>query len=375
MNQKTPPIERPMNALELELRYPLGEAMPELGRTLDVAPGIKWIRMGLPFALNHINLWLLRDELPDPDHAGRMLQGWTVVDCCISRAESMAQWQQIFDNELDGLPVLRVICTHMHPDHIGLAAWICERWTTPGHVCRLWISATDYGVARIATLTPSGFGGGDYSAAFYAANGMTDSGHLAQIRARTNYFTNLVPAVPRSFKRMQDGDVIRIGGRDWSCISGYGHAPEHIALYCGEARVLIGGDMMLPRISTNVSVHENEPESNPLRQFLDSIDKFKPLHADTLTLPAHGKPFTGLHTRIRQLHDHHDDRLAEVMQACAGQPCSGSDIVPVMFKRELDLHQMTFAMGESIAHLHLLWLDGRLARSRDSDGIFRFAAA
>jgi glyoxylase-like metal-dependent hydrolase (beta-lactamase superfamily II) len=363
-----------MNALEMELTYPLGDAMPELGSTLDVAPGIKWIRMGLPFALNHINLWLLRDDMQDPNRAGHQLQGWTVVDCCISRAESMAQWQQIFDGELEGLPILRVICTHMHPDHIGLAAWLCQRWTTPTHTCRLWISATDYGVAKIATLMPSGFGGGDQSAAFYAANGMTNAEHLAQIKARTNYFTNLVPAVPRSFKRMQDGDVIQVGGRDWLCISGYGHAPEHIALYCAESRILIGGDMMLPRISTNVSVHENEPEANPLKQFLDSIDKFKPLHADTLTLPSHGKPFTGLYTRIRQLHDHHNERLAEVMQACAEAPCSGNDIVPVMFKRELDLHQMTFAMGEAIAHLHLLWLDGRLSRTRDADGVFRFSA-
>lgn len=174
---------------------------------------------------------------------------------------------------------------------------------------------------------------------------------------------------------MQDGDVIAIGGQDWLCISGYGHAPEHIALYCAKLRVLIGGDMMLPRISTNVSVHENEPEANSLRQFLDSIDKFKPLDADTLTLPAHGKPFKGLHTRIDQLHDHHRERLNEVIQACQAQPCSAADIVPIMFKRALDLHQMTFAMGEAIAHLHLLWLDGQLRREADSKGIFRFSMA
>ena len=360
-----------MNALELQLNYPLGETLPAPGTALDVAPGIKWIRMSLPFSLNHINLWLLRDEMDGP---GGKLQGWTVVDCCISRAESKADWQQIFDTELEGLPILRVICTHMHPDHIGLAHWLCERWTTPGHICRLWISATDYGVAHLASISPTGFGSGAPSAAFYASHGLVNAEYLAQITARTNYFTDLVPAVPRAFRRMMDGDVIAIGGSLWACISGYGHAPEHIALYCMATRTLIGGDMMLPRISTNVSVHENEPEANPLKQFLDSIDKFKALHTDTLTLPAHGKPFTGLYKRIEQLHDHHRERLAEVMHACAAAPCSAADIVPVMFKRELDVHQMTFALGEAVAHLHLLWFDARLVRALNADGIYRFRA-
>ena len=363
-----------MNELELQLDYPLGDALPPPGGTLNVVPGIKWVRMSLPFALNHINLWLLRDEIDGPQ--GRV-QGWTVVDCCISRDESKAQWQQVFDGELEGLPILRVICTHMHPDHIGLAHWMCERWTTPEHVCRLWISATDYGVARLASVSPTGFGGGEYSAAFFASHGMTSADDLAQIRARTNYFKNLVPDVPRSFVRMRGGDVITIGSHAWHCISGYGHAPEHIALYCADVAgtpMLIGGDMMLPRISTNVSVHDNEPESNPLTLFLNSIDKFKPLDASTLTLPAHGKPFTGLHRRIEQLHEHHAERLAEVMQACGAKPCSAADIVPIMFKRELDLHQMTFAMGEAVAHLHTLWFGGQLRRALDADGIYRFAA-
>jgi glyoxylase-like metal-dependent hydrolase (beta-lactamase superfamily II) len=179
--------------------------------------------------------------------------------------------------------------------------------------------------------------------------------------------------VPRQFRRMMDGDLIDMGGRSWRCISGYGHAPEHISLYCAELGVLIGGDMMLPRISTNVSVFESEPESDPLRLFLESVDKFRHLPADTLTLPSHGKPFTGLHQRIEQLHAHHRDRLAEVMEACAEKPCSAADVLPVLFKRKLDLHQMTFAMGESIAHLHALWFAGHLRRTLHPDGVYRFA--
>jgi glyoxylase-like metal-dependent hydrolase (beta-lactamase superfamily II) len=348
-----------MNLLERELHYPLGDTLPAPGASLAVAPGVKWIRMALPFALDHINLWLLADEID-----GR--RGWTVVDCCIDRAESRAQWEQVFESQLEGLPILRVIVTHMHPDHIGLAHWLCERWNA-----RLWISATDYSVARINTLESTG-NGGKGAADFFAAHGLTDPEALAQIRNRKGYYSGLVPGLPRQYKRMQDHDVIRIGGREWRCIAGYGHAPEHIALYCDELKVLISGDMMLPRISTNVSVYEMEPEANPLAQFLESIDRFAPLPEDTLTLPSHGKPFQHLHARIRQLHDHHRDRLAEVMEACSEKPCSAHDVLPVLFKRKLDLHQTTFAMGESVAHLHMLWFAGRLSRQAGRDGVWQF---
>lgn len=349
------------DTLEQALHYPLGETLPAPGTALSVAPGVKWLRMALPFALNHINLWLLRDEVDG-------VAGWSLVDCGISNAETQAQWEQVFATELDGLPVLRVIVTHMHPDHIGLAHWLCERWQV-----RLWISATDYTMARLGSQGPTGFGG-EAAAAFFASHGLTDPEAVAKIKARGSYYPSLVPAVPSQFRRLQDGDTLVIGGRGWRCISGYGHAPEHIALYCPELQVLVGGDMMLPRISTNVSVYDQEPEANSLKLFLDSIDKFKTLPAQTLTLPAHGKPFTGLHARIAQLHAHHRDRLAEVLLACTEQPCSAAQMLPVLFKRTLDLHQTTFAMGEAIAHLHALWFEGRLQRRRGDDGIYRFEA-
>ena len=363
-----------MNLLEQQLDYPFGTTLPGTGTALEIAPGIKWIRMALPFALDHINLWLLRDAMDDANTPGDKRQGWTVVDCCISQEASRAQWETIFSSQLEGLPILRVIVTHMHPDHIGLAHWLCQRWSTAQHACRLWISATDYHMARLGTQSTTGFGG-DSAARFFAAHGLTDPQSLEKIRARTGYYPSLVPEVPASFCRLMDGDTVRIGGRDWHCISGYGHAPEHIALYCTEAGILISGDMVLPRISTNVSVYDVEPEANSLALFLTSIDKFLTLDSGTLTLPSHGKPFRGLHTRIKQLQEHHRDRLGEVMQACTERPCSAADILLIMFKRELDLHQTTFAMGESIAHLHLLWFDGQLRRTLDHDGIYRFSLA
>ncbi len=357
-----------MNLLEQALTYPLdtptGETLPAPGHTLTLAPGVKWIRMALPFALNHINLWLLRDTL-----GGR--EGWTVVDCCIDHAQSREQWHQIFANELEGLPILRVIATHMHPDHIGLAHFLCDHWTTPDWTCRLWISATDYNAARMACQVAAGHGG-EAAASFVASHGISNPEFLGMIRERTSYYANLVPRVPSNYVRLMDGMKLSIGGNDWHCISGYGHAPEHIALHCPALNLLISGDMILPRISTNVSVYDLEPEANPLALFLDSINRFTPLSPDTLTLPSHGKPFIGLHERIRQLHAHHADRLQEVIDACKQSPQTAHDIVAIMFKRQLDLHQLTFAQGEALAHLHKLWFEGQLRRTL-ANGVYRFS--
>jgi glyoxylase-like metal-dependent hydrolase (beta-lactamase superfamily II) len=355
-------MERPVGLDYQVIVHPHEERVPQPGEAIPVAPGIWWIRMPLPFALDHINLWLLRDRIDGVD-------GWTVVDCCIARDEARAQWEQVFATQLQGLPILRVIVTHMHPDHIGLADWLCKRWNAP-----LWISSTDYHVARVLTTAGDTLAGGDAAADFFASHGLTDPESVAKIRARSSYYATLVPAVPECYVRMLDGDTVTIGGHAWRCIVGYGHAPEHIALYCADLGLLLGGDMMLPRISTNVSVHAGEREANPLRLFLDSIAKFKLLPADTLGLPSHGKPFTGIHRRVEQLQEHHRDRQAELRAACTARPHTAAEALPILFKRELDLHQTTFAMGETIAHLHLLWFSGQVQRTRDDDGIWRFHA-
>jgi glyoxylase-like metal-dependent hydrolase (beta-lactamase superfamily II) len=348
------------NPAEAALHHPLGDTLPEPGRSIEVAPGVRWLRMPLPFALDHINLWLLRDAVE-----GR--EGWSIVDCGVANDTTRALWQQVFEHELQGLPVLRVIVTHMHPDHIGLAHWLCERWR-----CRLWISATDWNAARVASTATTGFGG-EAAAAFFALHGLSDPDSLQKVRERANYYASMVPQVPRAYRRLMDGQAVAIGGRGWRCIAGYGHAPEHIALFCAELGVLISGDMVLPRISTNVSVIDIEPEADPLPLYLASIEAMRALPAGTLVLPSHGKPFTGLHTRIGQLQAHHDERFAEVIEACTVKPCHAAELLPVLFKRPLDLHQTTFAMGESVAHLHALAGQGRLRAERGGDGVLRFA--
>lgn len=345
-----------MNLLEHEIHYPLGEEMPGAGSCLDVAPGIKWIRMGLPFALNHINLWLLRDRFDDG--AGPR-EGWTVIDCCVASDSSRAQWKQIFAGQLEGLPIVRVLVTHMHPDHIGLAHWLCNRWDAP-----LWISATDYHAALVACNPPASHNleGGARNAAFYERHGLDDPAFLEHVLQRTAYYSQLVPSLPGSYRRLMDRERLAIGAHTWECIAGYGHAPEHMALYCAELQVLISGDMVLPRISTNVSVHANEPQGDPLGWFLDSLQRYLPFPEDTLVLPSHGKPFRGLHTRIHQLEDHHAERLDEVRAACTLGPTNAAKVMQAMFRRPLNPHEMTFALGEALAHLNYLWRRGELQR-------------
>lgn len=353
-----------MNALESQLDYVFGDTLPEPGHVMEVAPGVRWLRMGLPFALNHINLWLLADEMDTPN--GRQ-RGWTVVDCGIATDDTRQAWERIFADELEGLPILRVLVTHCHPDHVGLAEWLCQRWQAP-----LWMSTGEYAFARVMSAALPG-AEGTAATPHFQRHGLADPQTIATLQGRNTYYQDLVPAVPRSYHRLQDGHAVAIGGRDWEIITGFGHSPEHVSLYCRDLNVLISGDMVLPRISTNVSVFAIEPESNPVQQYLDSLKKYAQLPADALVLPSHGKPFRGLHTRIEQLNDHHRQRLAEVLEACA-TPQTGVDILPVMFKRALDTHQLSFALGEAVAHLHKLWYDGAVRRLVGEDGVYRFVA-
>jgi glyoxylase-like metal-dependent hydrolase (beta-lactamase superfamily II) len=348
-----------MNPLEQELRYPLGETLAPSGQTLEIAQGIYWIRMALPFALDHINLWLLKDQINGTD-------GWTIVDCCLDNPQARSQWGEVFASSLQGLPVLRVVVTHMHPDHLGLAHWLCAHWQVP-----LWISATDYHTAKNLISNAPGHEGLQ-AIEFFKSHGLTDESVHDALRDRTLQFGHMVPALPKQFVRLYDGLQFNIGGQVWHCISGYGHAPEHMALHCPAQNILISGDMVLPRISSNISVYDNEPEANPLQMFLDSLQKFVHLPADCLVLPSHGKPFTGMHQRISQLMLHHTERLADIMKVCPPEGVTAYQMLAVLFKRQMDAHQTTFALGESLAHLHYLWFSGAMSRHRGSDGVYRF---
>jgi glyoxylase-like metal-dependent hydrolase (beta-lactamase superfamily II) len=351
-----------MNPLEQQLTYPFGDTIPGRACRQEVAPGVFWIRMPLPFALDHINLWLVRDEF-------RGRRGWTLIDCGIASDETRGLWDQVIASELDGEPIVRVLCTHTHPDHVGLAGMLTERFDAP-----LWMTLGEYAMGRLLSAVMPGVDG-ESAHRHFRRHGVPEGDELESIRRRNSrYFASLVPSMPLRFRRIADGETVRIGSREWRVIVGTGHSPEHAALYSAQDGLLVSGDMVLPRISTNVSVFDLEPESDPVTWYLASLQRFDACRPDTLVLPSHGRPFRHLHIRMQQLRDHHAERLGAVEAACRERPMTAYEIVPVMFHRQFDTHQLTFALGESLAHLHALWHRDRLARVQDGNGVVRFSA-
>jgi glyoxylase-like metal-dependent hydrolase (beta-lactamase superfamily II) len=328
------------------------EGPPPGGTLVEVAEGVHWLRMPLPFALNHINLWLLEDG-----------PGWTVVDTGLATDETRTLWQQIHQTGLAGRPVTRVLVTHFHPDHMGLAGWLCRHWQAP-----LFVTETEWLWGRMLSVDQDDASFAEEQLPFYRRTG-ADEATIQIFAGRGNPYWRRVSAVPRRFERLADGMALTIGGRIWRIVVGRGHAPEHACLHCPELGVLISGDQVLPKISPNVSIWPTEPDGNPLALYLASLAKLRgAVPEDVLVLPSHNLPFRGLHTRIDQLASHHDDRLAEVEAACAA-PKSAIELVPVLFRRALDPHQLGFAIGETLAHLRYLERIGSLTRSDRPDGV------
>ena len=335
----------------MSLEYPFPE-VPAPGTTLEVASGIHWLSMPLPFQLDHINLWLAEEE-----------EGWTVIDTGIGNAQTRALWEQILQNRV----VKRVIVTHYHPDHAGNAAWLCQRYGV-----ELWMTQGEYLTAHAVRSSTAGYTT-DAVLSVFRKNGL-DEQRASGMGGRGNRYAALVPEFPLSYRRIIEGDQIEIGKHRWRAIVGHGHAPEHLSLYAKNLNTLIAGDMLLSTISTNVSVWSIDPEGDPLRLFLDSIARYRDLPKDVLVLPSHGKPFRGAHDRVEQLEKHHQDRLGELLDALK-KPQSAAELLSVLFRRPLDAHQTFFAMGEAIAHLHYLYYAGRATRARGEDGIMRYATS
>lgn len=330
-----------------------GIPVPAKGGVAELAPGVLWVRLALPFALDHINVWLLADG-----------PGWTLVDTGVANDATREAWERLSREVLGGRPLTRVVATHYHPDHMGLAGWLARR-----DGAELWCSREEWLHARLYSCQPLDEARAGFQS-FYGRAGVPE-GELPPLVEQARSYKRFVPDVPASHRRLQDGEELRVGGTTWRVVVGRGHSPEHVCLHAPALGFLVGGDQVLPSITPNVSIWPSEPEADPVGEFLASTRALRRLPEDVLVLPSHGRPFTGLHRRLDELAEHHRQRLEEVFTSCDA-PRTAHEVTRAMFPRALDPHQTTFAIGEGLAHLNHLVEAGRLRRERRAGEPDRF---
>ena len=352
-----PVPDRPGNRAPLEragLFYPFGTWVPGPAELFEVVDGIFWLRMPLPFGLDHINLWLLDDG-----------DGWALVDTGVAMPQVTALWRQLFAGPMQGRPITRLIVTHYHPDHIGLAGWIAKRFGV-----QLEIARAEFMLARVLCLdiqdAPP-----EEAVAFSVRAGWPEAAIEAMRAQGWGRFHKIIHPLPTGFKRLRDGDALTIGRRRFQVVTGSGHSPEHSCLVADD--VMISGDQVLPRITSNVSVYPTEPYADPLGDWLDSIDRLRALDPSLLVLPAHNEPFTGLHARLDQLAADHEAKLAKLVDFCR-EPRTAFESFSTLFKKPITEADYGIATGEAVAHLHWLEERGRVARLIGDDGVDRFVA-
>lgn len=346
----------PRSPAGVALEYPFEAPQPD-GSVTAVAPGVLWARLPMPMALDHINVWLLRGD-----------DGWTIVDTGLATDATRALWERIVAERLDGAPVRALVCTHFHYDHAGLASWITERFDVP-----LYMSLGEFLMMRVldraAAPVPS-----PEQRQFYARAGMPPE--RAERVFETLRRDPFLPPRQSQFRRLRGGDVLAIGPRRWQVLIGEGHSPEHVCLYCAEDRLLIGGDQLLPRISSNVLVNAFEPEGNPLALWLESLERLERCAADTIVLPSHQSAFRGLHARVQELRQHHRRQFEELRRVVAGRgACTAFEAMTALYPRLRHAADDMLALGETVAHLSWLRYRGMLERRLEADEAFRYGLA
>lgn len=341
------------------LEYPF-DTVPPHGRTLEVAPGVHWIRMPLPYALDHINLWALDD---DP--------GWAVVDTGVRTERTAELWRELFHRAPDRRPLSRVFVTHMHPDHVGMAGWLTRKFGV-----RLWMTRVEYMACRVL-VSDTGREAPPEAIAFYRRAGWQESA-LENYRARFGNFGKHIHPLPDAHMRLHDGQTVRIGKHDWRVVVGAGHSPEHACLYCPALKVLISGDQVLPRISSNVSVYPLEPDADPMSEWLASLTAIRrAVPDDVLVLPSHNEPFRGLHARIDWLERGQHHALQRLRRLLA-EPRRAIDVFGALFARSIgpdNVPLLGMATGEALACLNYLVLRGEAGVTQDDNGVAWYRAA
>lgn len=338
----------------LTFPYP---APPNPGEITEVAPGVLWCRLALPFLLDHVNVYFIEDG-----------GGWTLVDTGLGDKATQAAWTPLLEGLLSRRPLTRIIATHYHPDHVGSAGLLLRHFDVP-----LYMTSTEYLQSLNLHLDPGALEAEHYRR-FYLEHGL-DLETTERVVTGGHAYLKLMSGLPPTYRRVVAGDVLEIGGRTFEVLTGGGHSPEQIMLVCRAEKLFFAADQVLAKISPNVSVSAVDPEGDPLGQYLRSLASLREyIPPDVLVLPGHNLPFKGLRMRITELIRHHDTRCKLILQACRIAPRSASELVPFVFTRALDPHQLGFAFSEVLAHVNYMLRTGALRRVPSGDGIRRAIA-
>jgi len=336
------------------LEYPWNTEVPDFGSLIEVASGIFWTRLPLPWALDHINVYIIDDG-----------DGWTIIDTGIDGAQTQKCWQLIAETICAEKPIKRVICTHFHHDHAGSAGWLCDLHGAP-----LWMSETEYLYAKTVSLEKEPESYGSMVSFLIKAGLQVDDPEKAKIMA-VDMMSGGIGPIPQSYIRLMDGSEFEMGGRTWRVITGRGHSPEHACLECLDEPILISGDQVIAEISSIVGVYGDQPLANPLALWLESLDRLRAAHPDALVLPSHKRPFKGLHRRLQDLTDDHSSKLQKIAGFCGGDQKTALQIIKPLFGRTLQPFDLILALSETVAHIHLLVELGVLSRIEE-DNVWQF---
>ena len=333
------------------MTYPFS-APQTAAEVVDISPDIKWLRLPMPYALNHVNVYLLRVDT-----------GWLLIDTGLDSPEIRAIWEDVMSGPFKGETVVGIYCTHYHVDHAGLAGYLSERWQVP-----LFMSYKEYFTLRGWPMDLQQVHW--QHAAFFRRAGLPDEllpGTLVMFD-----FSKEISPLPPSFARLREGDLLAVAGGDWRIMTAEGHSPEHAMLFSAQRLLLFSGDQLLPRITSNVSVSVVNPHDEPLSLWLASQDRLAEIPDDVLVLPGHGLPFRGAKARVEELHHHHDERFRLILEACADAALSAYELVPILYQRALGDFDLQLALGECLSHLYCLLSRGRLTEQLDGEGVVRY---
>lgn len=345
-----------MDGAHSPIRYPF-DTPPAPGEAIEVAEGVLWLRQPLPMKLDHVNVYALDDG-----------DGWTLVDTGFSTGKSRAIWDDVLAGPLKGKPVRRVIGTHHHPDHIGLAGWFQDRGAELVATRTTWLFARMLQLDAQDRPTPE-------TVAYWKACGMNPDVLAERLAERPFNFADTVYPMPLGFTRIRQGDSITIGGRVWDVHIGNGHAPEHATFWSRDCNLVLAGDQILPSISSNLGVYATEPEADPVGDWLEACERLSGLaREEHLVLGGHKLPFTGLPARMRQLIENHHSALDRLEEHLA-EPHTAEECFMPLFKRKIGGGEYGLALVEAMAHCLHLWHEGRATRTRRDDGAWLWQRA